>query len=460
MSSNSKELQAPGYDRSTLRAGTAHFGLGNFHRSHQAMYVHRLLEQGESTDWGICGIGVMSNDVAMRDALAAQDFLYTLVEKSGDGAVSATQVGSICGFLHAPENPQAVVNMLASPEIRIVSLTITEGGYNIDRVTGAFDIEAPAIRDDLANPHNPATVFGLITEALRLRRDADIPPFTVMSCDNMPGNGHIAHRAIVTFATALEPELAAWIDRNVTFPNSMVDRITPVTTDDDRALVQTTYGITDRWPVVSEPFTQWVLEDAFCNGRPTYERVGVQLVSDVAPYELMKLRLLNGTHQAMAYTGLLHGYKFVHEAVGDLEIQRFLRSFLKEARPTLQPVPGIDVDTYIDTLFERFGNAAIADTLARLAVDASDRIPKFVLPTIRDNLAAGRSVANGVAVIAHWANYLAIATSVADPLADILVPLARHRDPLQFVRYEPIFGDLANHAAFVEAYVEARNAPE
>lgn len=454
MDSQQLNVQEPVYDRSALRPGIAHFGVGNFHRSHQAMYLDRLFAAGERLDWGICGIGVMPGDTAMRDALAAQNYLYTLVEKSGE-RVAATQIGSICDFLLATEDPQAVVDLLVSPGIRIVSLTITEGGYNIDRVSGAFNLQAPAVQHDLSHPQAPTTVFGLITAALRRSRDTGVLPFTVMSCDNLPENGHVAHNAILTFATALDPALAAWIDEHVTFPNSMVDRITPVTTDADRALVQSQFGIHDRWPVVTEPFTQWVLEDAFCNGRPAFETVGVQLVPDVTPYELMKLRLLNGCHQAMAYIGLLGGHHYVHEAVADAGINAFLHAFLTEARMTLAPVPGIDLDTYIATLFQRFSNAAIADTLARLAVDASDRIPKFVLPTIRDNLVAHRPVGTGAAVVAHWRSYLAQTERVDDALAEVLVPLARHHDPMQFIRYEPVFGDLANSAGFVAPYLTA-----
>ena len=446
-------LSTPSYNKSDLTPGIAHFGVGNFHRSHQAMYLDRLFNQGTDMDWGVIGIGVMPNDARMRDALAAQDYRYTLVEVAGNGTKTARQIGSICGFLHGPDDPEAVLNLLANPDIRIVSLTITEGGYNIDRVTGEFDLASPAIQVDLANPSRPTSVFGYITEALRRRRAASVSPFTVMSCDNLPGNGHVAKQAILTYARKVDSDLAQWIEASVSFPNSMVDRITPVTTDADRAMVKAEFGLEDRWPVICEPFTQWVLEDDFYNGRPALETVGVQVVRDVAPYELMKLRLLNGTHQAMAYIGMLTGHTFVHEAVADARIERFLRNFLAEARQTLAPVPGIDLDTYIESLFERFANAGIADTLARLAVDASDRIPKFVLPTIRENIAAGRGVTAGAAVIAHWAKYLATAESVVDPLGPILVPLAQSENPLDLVCYKPVFGDLVESSPFADSYV-------
>lgn len=448
---DSSELFRPTYDPKTITPGIAHFGVGNFHRSHQAMYLNQLITQGGHDDWGIVGIGVMPGDSAMRDALAGQEYRYTLVQKHGDGRIDAQQIASIRGYHFAPEDSVAVLTLLTDPAIRIVSLTITEGGYNIDR-KGEFDLSNPRIQRDLADLGNPATVFGYITEALRIRRDHTIAPFTVMSCDNLPGNGDVTRQAITAFAGAIDESLAGWIDENVTFPNSMVDRITPVTTEKDRALVEERFGIHDAWPVVTEPFTQWVLEDDFCNGRPVFESAGVQIVEDVAPYELMKLRLLNASHQAMAYLGILRGHQFVHEAVADGEIERFLREYLDEARQTLTPVAGLDIDEYIESLFTRFRNPYIADTLARLAVDASDRIPKFVLPTIRDNLAAGRSIQTGAAVIAHWAQYLATSGNVIDQVAAELIDRAKSDDPLVFVRYEPVFGNLSSSDDFISMY--------
>lgn len=445
-------LRLPAYDPNQITPGIAHFGIGNFHRSHQAMYLDRLIDSGGHDSWGIIGIGVMPGDVAMRDALASQNYRYTLVEKSGDGSVEAREIASIRGFLYAPDDPRAVINLLTDPAIRVVSLTITEGGYNIDRASGEFGLQNPQVQRDLENPHNPCTVFGYIAEGLRRRQERGIDAFTVMSCDNLPGNGDVTRQVILAYANVLNPSLANWISTTVAFPNSMVDRITPVTTDADRAMAREGFGVNDAWPVVTEPFTQWVLEDTFSSGRPAFERVGVQLTDDVAPYELMKLRLLNASHQAMAYIGLLRGYAYVHEAIADEEIERFLRAYLAEARVTLSRIEGIDVDAYIETLLQRFRNPYIADTLARLAVDASDRIPKFVLPTIRDNLAAGRPISMGAAVIASWEQYLASSDSVIDPLAKQLIPVARSADPLDFIRFTPVFGDLSLSDSFSRAY--------
>lgn len=444
-------LLEPLYNRSDINAGIAHVGVGNFHRSHQAMYLDRLMNAGKARDWGIVGIGLLPGDARMRDALARQDYRYTLVEKYGDGSTQARTIGSIIDYLFAPGDSGAVLNLLASPQIRIVSLTITEGGYNIDRTTGDFLLDTPAVAADIKRLTAPTTAFGYITEALRRRRDAGIPPFTVMSCDNLPGNGHVAKQAITTFAQAVDADLATWIEEAVAFPNSMVDRITPVTTDADRAFVAETYGIDDAWPVMCEPFCQWVLEDHFTCGKPPYEEVGVQIVPDVVPYELMKLRLLNATHQAMAYIGLLLGYTYVHEAVADTRIERFLRDYLAEARLTLPVVPGIDIDAYIEELFVRYRNPYIADTLARLAVDASDRIPKFVLPAVRDNLAAGRDVTFGTAVVATWEAYLQSASpeTIVDSMRDELLA---HVTAGDFLVCSAVFAELGHNDTFVETY--------
>jgi mannitol 2-dehydrogenase len=455
------EVPTPGFDRGAVTTGIAHFGLGNFHRAHQAMYIDTLMRSGEALDWGITGIGVMPSDVRMRDALAAQDHLYTLVLKHPDGTLEPRVIGSVHDFLYAPENPAAVLDLLAAPSTRIVSLTVTEGGYNIDHVTGRFVLDAPAIAADLADGAVPSTMFGFVTEALRLRRDAGVAPFTVMSCDNIQGNGDTAKQTITAFAAAKDQELGAWIEDNVAFPNSMVDRITPVTTDDDREMVRNEFGIDDAWPVVAEPFQQWVLEDHFTLGRPPVEHAGVQLVDDVVPYELMKLRLLNASHQAMAYFGILSGYTYAHEASTDEAIATLLRRYMdEEATPTLDPVPGIDLVDYKATLMERFGNPAIRDTLARLAAESSDRIPKWLLPVVRSNLAAGRPIGLSAAVVASWARYdegideNGAPIEVVDQLKDTLMAAAAHHDAddLAFLRNRDVFGDLIDSHEFVAEY--------
>lgn len=455
------DVARPTYDRSATTTGIVHFGVGNFHRSHQAMFLDRLMNAGQASDWAVCGVGVMPSDRRTRDVLQAQDHLYTLVLRHPDESLEARVIGSVREFLFAPDDPDAVVEKLADRATRIVSLTITEGGYNIDRVSREFDAAAPDIAHDLAHPDSPRTVFGFVTEALRRRRDRGVGPFTVMSCDNIQANGDIARRSFLAYADAADPALAAWIAEHVTFPNSMVDRITPATTDEDRALVAERFGIDDAWPVMAEPFVQWVLEDEFCAGRPRFEDAGVQLVDDVEPYELMRLRLLNASHQAMAYVGALSGHTYAHEAASDPLIAELLRRYLDEATPSLRPVPGIDLAAYKDTLMERFANPAIRDTLARLCAETSDRIPAFLVPVIRDNLEAGHPVEIAAAVLASWARYAEGVDdegrpySVVDPLSDTLVPLARsqRRQPLAFLRNEAVFGDLAGEYAVTAPYL-------
>ncbi len=385
-------IAVPGYDRSQVLAGIVHIGTGAFHRSHQALYLDDLMNAGLALDWGICAVDVLAADRAKAATFAAQDGLYTVLVKDADGSIRPRVVGSLTGYLFAPDEPGRVLDRLADPATRIVTLTITEGGYNIHPVTSEFDPADPAVRRDLATAGSaPGTVFGLVTEAIRRRRAAGIPPFTVASCDNVQGNGDLARSVFAAFADLREPGLGDWVRAEVAFPCSMVDRITPVTTDSDRERLTAEFGIEDAWPVVCEPFRQWVLQDEFPAGRPELEVCGVQLVSDVTPYELMKLRLLNAGHQAMAYAGYLAGYRYAHEAIADPVFAEFVTGYMQaEARPTLPEVPGVNLDDYIASLVTRFANPCIGDTLARLCAATSDRIPKFVLPVIRGNLAAGR----------------------------------------------------------------------
>ena len=454
----------PNYDRSHVTTGVVHIGVGGFHRSHQAMYHDRLMNEGKALDWGICGAGVMPADQHMKDALLAQDGLYTLVVKHPDGRYELQVVGSIVEYLFAPDDPEALIERMAADSIRIVSLTVTEGGYNIHHVTGKFDTANPAVIADLQPDATPRTTFGLVTEALQRRRSRGIMPFTVMSADNLQGNGHLTRRALTAFARLRDPELADWIDEQVRFPNSMVDRITPATTDSDRALVRERFGVDDKWPVVCEPFRQWVLEDSFSAGRPPYEEAGVQVVADVAPYELMKLRLLNAGHQALCYFGYLCGYRLVHEAAQDPLFRRFLLGYMnEEAAPTLAPVPGVDLDDYKHTLIERFSNPEIRDTIARLCAESSDRIPKWVVPVVREQLGTGGEFRRSAAVVASWARYAegvdeqGQPIDVVDQLSDRLMELARRNreDPDAFIANRAVFGDLVDDERFVNAYRSA-----
>jgi len=454
-------LPVPAYDRDLVTAGVVHVGVGGFHRAHQAMYHDRLMNEGKALDWGICGAGVLAADRRMQQALDAQDGLYTLVLKHSDGTYEPRVIGSVVAYLFAPDDPEAVIEKMAAEPTRIVSLTVTEGGYNIDDATGEFDVASPGVARDLAPGAVPRTTFGLITEALRRRRDRGLVPFTVMSCDNLPGNGRLARRVFTAFARLRDPGLGGWVEREVRFPDSMVDRITPATTDADRAEVAERFGIEDRWPVVCEPYAQWVLQDAFTAGRPPYEEAGVQVVDDVEPYELMKLRLLNGSHQAMCYFAYLSGYRLVHEAAQDPVFRAFLLGYMdEEATPTLAPVPGVDLEGYKHTLIDRFSNPQVRDTIARLCAQSSDRIPKWLLPVVRQQLAAGGQIRRSAAVVASWARYTegvdeqGEPIEVVDRLAGTLTRLARRQreDPDAFIANREVFGDLAGDQRFATAY--------
>ena len=454
----------PAYDRARVETGVVHFGVGGFHRAHQAMYHDRLMNEGKALEWGICGVGVMPADRRMQEALDAQDGLYTLVVKHADGTYEPRVIGAITEYLFAPDDPEAVLERLASGATRIVSLTVTEGGYAIDPVSGEFAPSGDVARD-LEPGAAPRTTFGFVTEALRRRRERGLEPFTVMSCDNLQGNGHLSQLAFTAFARLRDPELGEWVAREVRFPNSMVDRITPVTTDGDRAEVRERFGVDDRWPVMCEPFTQWVLEDAFSLGRPPYEDAGVQVVEDVEPYELMKLRLLNASHQALCYLAYLAGHRLVHEAAQDPLFRAFLLGYMdEEATPTLAPVPGVDLDDYKHTLIERFSNPEVRDTIARLCAESSDRIPKWLLPVVRRQLELGGPIERSAAVVASWARYAegvdeqGRPIEVVDRLAGSLTAIARRQregEPEAFIANRELFGDLVDEPRFVAAYRSA-----
>jgi mannitol-1-phosphate/altronate dehydrogenase len=450
-------VAVPTYDRRRLRRSIVHLGVGGFHRAHQALYLDDLAQRGISLDWGERGVGLLAGDRRMAEALIPQDCLYTLVERSADRD-TARVVGSLCGYSFAPADPAAVLGLLADPAARIVSLTITEGGYLVDDKTGVFDADDPAVRAD-TDLDSPKTAFGYICGALARRRAAGVPPFTVLSCDNLQGNGRVARTAVVSFAGLRDDALASWIEANVAFPNGMVDRITPQTTDADRAWVAEAFGIADAWPVMTEPFKQWVIEDTFTLGRPPLEEVGAQIVPDVHPYETMKLRLLNASHQALAYLGYLAGHRHVHEAMADPGLRRLVERMMdEEVTPLLPPVPGIDLTAYKRSLIERFQNPKIKDTLARLAFGGSDRMPKFLLPSLAEALAQGRPHRWLTLATAGWLRYLRGVDEQGQEivLEDDRAAELRQRaneggsDPRPLLAVTRVFGDLGQNQAWVE----------
>jgi len=450
----------PGYARADLSAGILHFGVGNFHRAHQAMTLDRLFSMGESHDWAIVGAGVFEGERKGRAVLEAQDWLTTLVEQEAETS-EAKVIASMIDYIE-PADASAIIARMAEPDIRIVSLTITEGGYFLDS-SDDFDPAHPAMQADATSPDAPRTVFGMIIAGLRARRAAGLEPFTVMSCDNIPHNGAVARRTLIGLARLSDSAFADWIAGNVAFPNSMVDRITPATSDRERAIVADDFGVKDGWPVFCENYVQWVMEDNFPLGRPAFEQVGVQFSDDVAAFELMKLRILNGGHAAIAYPAGLMDVEFVHEAMEHPLVRGYLRKLAEaEIIPTVPPVPGTDLNGYFDLIESRFSNPKIADTIRRLCFDGSNRQPKFIVPTLRDALEAGSAIDGLALESALWCRYCAGTTDSGaviepnDPDWENLNrrALAAKDTPQVWLELEAVYGDLAGNERFARAFAK------
>jgi mannitol 2-dehydrogenase len=455
----------PSYDRSNLKGGIVHFGVGNFHRSHQAIYLDALFNAGKDHDFAIVGAGVFDFEKPGREKLREQDWLTTVVEQDA-GVMDARVTAAMIDFIE-PGDTAAVIAKLADPSTRIVSTTITEGGYFIDPASQKFNPKHPDIVADAANPENPRTVFGLILAGLKKRRAAGVQPFTVMCCDNIPHNGHVTSDAVVGLAKLSDPDFASWIEANVAFPNGMVDRITPATTDRERQILREQFGVEDNWPVFGEPFKQWVLEDNFPAGRPALETVGVQFVEDVSPFELMKIRILNGGHATIAYPGGLLDIHFVHEAMEHSLVRGFLAKLEREEIiPTVPPVPNTDLDDYFQLIDKRFSNPKIGDTIRRLCLDGSNRQPKFIIPTIADRLKAGKSVDGLALESALWCRYCYGTTDSGaviepnDPNWARLVETSKtaKHNPQAWLEMEDIYGDVGKSPVFQHAFATALNA--
>ena len=407
LSSLPASVERPTYDRTKVTAGIAHLSVGNFHRAHQAVYLDKVLSLPGQEGWGILGIGLMDveGERAKAAALQGQKGLYSLVAYPPEGEPEVAVIGSIVEYLHAPADPEAVLKRLADPAIRIVTLTVTEGGYNIDE-RGHFKLDDPAVAKDLAGGL-PSTSFGVMTEALRRRRDAGTPPFTVMSCDNLRHNGGVVQTALLSYARAKDPVLSAWIEANVTFPSCMVDRITPAVGPADRARLNAETGIDDASPIFAEDFIQWVVEDRFCNGRPPLEKVGVEFTDAVDAYEQVKLRMLNASHSMMTFPGILLGHRIVHLAMKDASVDALLEQFLsRDAGPLLDAPPSMSVGQYKDMLLSRYRNPAIGDQLLRIASDGASKLPQFVQDTAREVVARGGDHRRIAFLLACFTEYL------------------------------------------------------
>lgn len=391
------DVARPAYERGAVTPGIVHLGVGGFHRAHQAAVVDDCLAAGE-TDWGITAASLRSPET--RDALAPQGGLYTLAVRE-DAGTALRVVGAIGEVLVGPEDPAALLARLADPQTHIVSLTVTEKGYLVDLASGTLKADDAGVVHDLAHPSDPRTALGYLAQGLWLRRQAGMPPYTVMSCDNLPSNGRTLRRVLTEFATARDPAFGRFVAGEVAFPSTMVDRIVPKTTEADRAMVAERLGVADAWPVMTEPFLQWVVEDRFPTGRPRLEEAGAEMVADVEPFEHMKLRLLNGAHTSMAAIGLLAGHQTVSAAVSDPAIRRFVEAYWAEAIPTLGQGAG-DPHAYTRSLLARFGNGALPHRTQQIATDSSQKIPQRILAPLQERLAAGQPTPAMTFAVAAW----------------------------------------------------------
>ncbi|MEB7917184.1 mannitol dehydrogenase family protein [Enterobacter mori] len=457
-------VQQPRYDRQQLRSRIVHFGFGAFHRAHQALLTNRVLNE-KGGDWGICEISLFSGDVLMSQ-LRAQDHLFTVLEKGAEGN-QAIVVGAVHECLNAKlDSLAAIIEKFCEPQVAIVSLTITEKGYCIDPATGKLDMHNTRILHDLENPTEPHSAPGILVEALHRRRERGLPPFTVLSCDNIPDNGHVVKNAVLGMAQKRSAELAGWIDAHVSFPGTMVDRIVPAATETSLAEITQELGVEDPCAISCEPFIQWVVEDNFVAGRPEWEAAGVQMVKDVLPWEQMKLRMLNGSHSFLAYLGYLAGYAHINECMEDASFREAARRvMLNEQAPTLR-ITDVDLTAYADSLIDRFANPALQHRTWQIAMDGSQKLPQRMLDGIRVHLerkSAWPLLALGVA---GWIRYVSgtdergDAIDVRDPLSDKIQSLVKASSEAERVNalltLSEVFGqDLPHNSVFVEAVNEA-----
>ncbi len=468
----STDIARPRYDRTLLQPGIVHLGIGAFMRAHLAVATEAALHAEGDLGWGIVGVSLRRRDT--HDALAPQGGLYAVAVRDADDRGHKRQrlqvIGCISRVLVAPNNPAAVLAAVAAPAARIVSLTVTEKGYAHDPATRALKFEHPDIVHDLACPDAPRSAIGFLVYGLAQRRAAGLGPLALMSLDNLPSNGDTLHGLVVAFAERVDPSLARWVDQGCTFPNSMIDRIVPRTTDVDRDGVAHRLGASDAWPVVAEPFFDWALEDHFAAGRPAWSLGGARMVDDASPYETLKLRMVNGSHSTIAYLGMMAGWPTVDAAIGQPALRRFVETLMgEEIAPTLPPLQGLDVVAYRAKLLDRFANPALEHRTVQIAMDGSQKLPQRLLETVRDRLASNQSIARLGLSIAAWLHYLrgrneqGQAHAIDDPLADELSALVQRSDALPSPReraamltgFAAVFGDLAHAPALIDAVAPA-----
>ena len=461
MKTNIIEFQ---YNRNAVKAGILHIGVGNFHRAHEEFFTNRLLEDADQQEWGIHGAMLLPGDERLYHALKKQNGEYTLTVCGRDGKDEVYHIGSLVQLDWAVENPEAILSAIADKQIRIITLTITEGGYNIEKSTGEFIMNNPAVQHDLLEPHTPQTTFGYVAEGLRRRKAAGNGPVTILSCDNLQHNGNTARKAFTTFIKAQDAELAAWVEENVTFPNSMVDRITPATRPEDIIRLNSKNGTTDEAPVYCEDFIQWVIEDKFIAGRPAWERVGAEFTDDVTAYENMKLSLLNASHTLLSYPSFLSGYRKVDDAMHDDRIARFVRTFMDKDITPYVPAPGnTDLELYKQTLIERFGNRTVSDQIARLCFDGISKFPVYVMPNLIKMIADNADMTRVAYLIAAYRHYLKYKVDDKGQAFDIAEPwmtksdeqLIASDEPLDFLALSAFQStDLKKADTFVKTYLK------
>ena len=446
------KLAVPNFDRKALSSSVVHIGVGNFHRAHQAYFLQRLMEKTQETRWGIYGVGVLDQDKKLSQALNSQDCLYTLTEKSDTKAAKDVVVGSLLSHNILSENRREIIAKIAHPETTLITFTVTEGGYNIDDSTGEFLFDNPSIQADLNNPSEPRTFYGLLYAALRQRREAGVAPPDLLSCDNVEMNGEVLKKGVLAYTEQQDPDMARWMEEHVAFPNAMVDRITPVTSSDDRDYVMHHYHYIDDCPVPCEPFILWVIEDTFTRERPALETLDhVFLVPDVRPYEKMKMRLLNAGHVVFAHMALMEGHHFVCDFMNAPPFDQAIETMmLKEALPCVGNVPGMDVISFLNNTLLRFKNRTIKDQTERLANFTSDRTPKFILPTIADNVIREGQMSPLLTLgTAGWCYYLSRDCDIVDKMASELVEKAQRAvtgEGRGFVKeLEAIFPEVLRH---------------
>lgn len=456
------------YNREQIKPGILHIGVGNFHRAHEEYYTNLLLENPDQQNWGICGAMLLPSDEHLYKALKKQDNEYTLTVCGRDGSDEAYLIGSLVELIWGIENPEAVIAKIADKNIRIITLTITEGGYNIEKATGEFMLEDELIKHDLQNPQTPKTTFGFIAEGLRRRKAVGNGAVTILSCDNLQHNGNTARKAFTSFIEAQDKELAAWVNENVTFPNSMVDRITPATRPEDIARLNAKNGTSDEAPVYCEDFIQWVIEDDFVAGRPAWEMVGAEFTDDVTAYENMKLSLLNASHTLLSYPSFLSGYRKVDDAMHDERIAKFVRTFMDVDITPYVPAPGnTDLELYKQTLIERFGNRSVSDQIARLCFDGISKFPVYIMPNLIKMIRDHADLTRVAYLFASYRHYLKYKTDDKGDTFEVAEPwmtpedeaLIASNDPMDFLALSPFQStDLKAADEFVHLYLQMVDA--